>query len=188
VGNAYYTRRHRFVSTFVYDLPFGRGKKYFGGVSRLANLAVGGWRVTGVTLAQTGPWLTTFFPSSLSDPSGTFPSSRSVSQQVGIASVARLATCLTRPTVSTSMCGNCGVGVLGGPGTAAFSMSAGKTFALTERFGLRFESQFANLFNLLNKAAPNTNVASGSFGQISQSQLVEQAGPRTIQLHLRLQF
>ena len=67
-------------------------------------------------------------------------------------------------------------------------MSAGKTFALTERVGLRFESQFSNLFNLLNKDAPNTNVASGSFGQISQSQLVEQAGPRTIQLHLRLQF
>jgi Carboxypeptidase regulatory-like domain len=201
VGNAYYTRRHRFVSTFVYDLPIGRGKKYFGGVSRAANLAVGGWRVTGVTLAQTGPWLTPFFPSSLSDPSGTFPSSRSVSQQRPDC-VGGKTGYLSNPTTSQyfdvsafsvpasniGRFGNCGVGILGGPGTAAFSMSAGKTFALTERFGLRFESQFANLFNLLNKAAPNTNVASGSFGQISQSQLVEQAGPRTIQLHLRLQF
>jgi len=201
VGNAYYTRRHRFVSTFVYDLPVGRGKKYFGGVSRAANLAVGGWRVTGVTLAQTGPWLTPFFPSSLSDPSGTFPSSRSVSQQRPDC-VGGKTGYLSNPTTSQyfdvsafsvpasniGRFGNCAVGILGGPGTATFSMSAGKTFALTERFGLRFEAQFANLFNLLNKAAPNTNVASGSFGQISQSQLVEQAGPRTIQLHLRLQF
>ena len=81
MGNAYYTRRHRFVSTFVYDLPIGRGKKYLGGVSRAANLAVGGWRVTGVTLVQSGPWLTPYFPSSLADPSGTFPSSRSVKQE-----------------------------------------------------------------------------------------------------------
>jgi hypothetical protein len=32
------------------------------------------------------------------------------------------------------------------------------------------------------------NVASGSFGLISQSQGVEQAGPRTIQMMLRVQF
>ena len=29
-GNAYYLPRQRFVSTLVYDLPIGRGKKYFG--------------------------------------------------------------------------------------------------------------------------------------------------------------
>ena len=201
VGNAYFTRRHRFVSTFVYDLPIGRGKKYLGGVSRAANLAVGGWRVTGVTLLQSGPWLTPYFPSSLADPSGTFPSSRSVKQQRPDC-VSGKTGYLSNPTTSQyfdvsafsvpasniGRFGNCGVGILEGPGTATFSMSAGKTFALTERIGLRFESQFANLFNLLNKDAPNTNVASGSFGQISQSQLGEQAGPRTIQLHLRLQF
>jgi len=69
-----------------------------------------------------------------------------------------------------------------------FSVSAGKTFALGERIALHFESQFANLFNLLNRDAPNVNVASNAFGAVTQSQLVEQAGPRTIQLHLRLRF
>ena len=63
-------------------------------------------------------------------------------------------------------------------------MSAGKTFAVADRLGFQFEAQFANLFNILNRAEPNMNVASSSFGLISQSQLVEQAGPRTIQLHL----
>jgi hypothetical protein len=84
--------------------------------------------------------------------------------------------------------GNCGVGILEGPRTAVFSASVGKTFAISERVGVRYEAQFANLFNILNKAAPNMNVGSGSFGQISQSQLVEQAGPRSIQMMLRLQF
>ena len=200
-GNAYYLPRQRFVSTLVYDLPIGRGKKYFGGVSRFANAAVGGWRVTGITLAQTGPWLTPYFPSSLADPSGTFPASRSVKQQrpdcvsgqSGYLSNPTTAdyfnvNAFSVPASNIGRFGNCGVGTLEGPGTAVFSSSVGKTFAISERVGVRYEAQFANLFNILNKAAPNMNVASSSFGLISQSQLVEQAGPRSIQMMLRFQF
>jgi hypothetical protein len=200
-GNAYYTRRHRFVSTFVYDLPFGRGKQYLGNVSRLADLAVGGWRVTGITLLQTGPWLTPFFSSRLSDPSGTNPSQRSVAQQRPDC-VSGKSGYLSNPTTTDyfdvsafsvpasniGRYGNCGVGILEGPGTATFSMSVGKSFQITERIGFRYEAQFANLFNILNKDTPNVNVGSSSFGQISQSQLVEQAGPRSIQMSLRLFF
>ncbi len=200
-GNAYYTRRNRFVSTLVYDLPFGRGKKYFGGVSRGGDLLVGGWRVTGITLAQTGPFETPYFPSNLSDPSGTFPSSRSVKQQrpdcvagkTGYLSNPTTAdyfdvSAFTVPASNIGRFGNCGVGILEGPGTVTFSMSAGKSFAITERIFLRYEAQFANLFNILNKADPNMNVSSSSFGLISSSQLAEQAGPRSIQMMLRLQF
>src|SRR5215831_13618659 len=80
-GNAYFTPRHRFVSTVVYNLPLGRGQKFGGNVSRGANLFVGGWALTGVTLLQTGPWLTPYFPTSTADPSGTNPNQRSVAQQ-----------------------------------------------------------------------------------------------------------
>jgi hypothetical protein len=67
-------------------------------------------------------------------------------------------------------------------------MSAGKTFQLSERFGFRYEAQFANLFNILNKGVPNMNVGSTAFGLISQSQQTQQAGPRTIQMMLRILF
>jgi hypothetical protein len=66
-------------------------------------------------------------------------------------------------------------------------MSAGKTFHLSERFGLRYEAQFSNLFNLANWGLPNMNIT-GSFGQITNSQQVGQAGPRTIQMQLRFMF
>jgi hypothetical protein len=200
-GNAYYTRRNRFVSTMVYDLPFGRGKKFLGGASRGQDLLVGGWHVTGITLAQTGPFETPYFPSSLSDPSGTFPLSRSVKQQrpdcmageTGYLSNPTTAdyynaAAFSVPGNDIGRFGNCGVGILQGPGTVTFSMSAGKSFHLTERFAVRYEAQFANLFNLLNKADPNMNVASSSFGLISSSQLAEQAGPRSIQMMLRVVF
>jgi hypothetical protein len=84
--------------------------------------------------------------------------------------------------------GNCGVGILEGPGTVTYSMSVGKRFAITERVALQYEAQFANLFNILNKGVPNTDIASSSFGLISQSQAVEQGGPRSIQMMLRLRF
>ena len=68
-GNVAYTRRHRFVSTFLYQLPFGRNRHFGGDISRGLDLLVGGWDVTGVTLLQSGPFLTPFF--SNGDPSGT---------------------------------------------------------------------------------------------------------------------
>jgi hypothetical protein len=201
VGNAYYDPRHRFVSTIVYDLPFGRGKTYFNNISRAENLLVGGWGVTGVTFLQSGFWLTPYFPSSLSDPSGTDPSQRSVSTQRPDC-ISGASGYLSNPTTADyfnsaaysippsdiGRFGTCGVGILQGPGTATFSMSAGKTFQVTERIGVRYEAQFANLFNILNKAVPNMNVASSGFGQITSSQLYSQAGPRTIQMMLRVLF
>ena len=203
-GNAYYTPRHRFVSTFVYNLPFGRGQKFAGSVSRAANLFVGGWALTGVTLLQSGPWLTPYFPTSTSDPSGTNPSQRSVKQQrpdclagkTGYLSSPTAAdyfdsAAFVIPGSNIGRYGNCGVGILEGPGTATFSMSAGKTFQVTERMGVRYEAQFANLFNILNKDVPNLNVGASNFGQITESQPVglgQQAGPRTIQMMLRFQF
>ncbi len=200
-GNAFFTRRHRFVSTYVYDLPFGRGQKFYNNISRGANLLVGGWRVTGITLLQSGPWLTPFFPSSFADPSGTNPAQRSVKQQrpdcvdgksgyldSPTTSVYFDKSAFSIPASRIGRYGNCGTGILEGPGTVNYSMSMGKTFSLTERIGLKYEAQFANLFNFLNRDIPNMNVSSSSFGRISQSQPSEQAGPRSIQMTLRLTF
>src|SRR5262249_62178089 len=77
-GNAFYDPRHKFLSTFVYDLPFGRGKQFAGSLSRGADMLIGGWTISGITLIHSGLWLTPYFPSSLSDPSGTAPQSRSL--------------------------------------------------------------------------------------------------------------
>jgi len=45
---------HRFVASYVYNLPIGRGKRFGGSMSRVADALVGGWEVTGVTTFQTG--------------------------------------------------------------------------------------------------------------------------------------
>ncbi len=70
-GNVYGTRRLRWNTTALYDLPVGRGRLLGGSMSRLADLAVGGWRLSTILTLQTGPYETPYFPSGQGDPSGT---------------------------------------------------------------------------------------------------------------------
>jgi hypothetical protein len=85
--------------------------------------------------------------------------------------------------------GNAGVGILQGPGTAAVSLGLAKTFAITERVHGRFETTFTNVLNHTNFAPPATVVDSPStFGALTAPQTAENAGNRTGQVALRVDF
>jgi hypothetical protein len=71
--------------------------------------------------------------------------------------------------------GNAGVGTLEGPGTAAVGLGLAKIFTITEGLHVRFESTFTNILNHTNFLPPATQTA-------------ENAGSRTGQLALRLDF
>jgi hypothetical protein len=45
---------HRFVATYNYELPFGKGKQFGGGWSRPVDAVLGGWQWTGILTAQSG--------------------------------------------------------------------------------------------------------------------------------------
>ncbi|WP_446744218.1 carboxypeptidase regulatory-like domain-containing protein [Silvibacterium acidisoli] len=70
-GNVEGTRRHRWQTTAVYDLPFGRGRQFGANMPRVLDDAIGGWRLSGIFLWQTGAFLTPYFPGGQGDPSGT---------------------------------------------------------------------------------------------------------------------
>ena len=80
-GNVTGTRRHRSITSSVYELPVGRGKRFGGGMNRFSDLAVGGWQVSGIFLYQTGPFLTPIMPGGVADPSGTGSGSLFFGQQ-----------------------------------------------------------------------------------------------------------
>jgi hypothetical protein len=90
-----------------------------------------------------------------------------------------------KPADNIGRFGNAGVGTLVGPGTSVFSMTLGKSFATGGVTRLRFEMAFSNLFNIENLATPNMNITSSSFGRVTDTQKVDQAGPRTVQFSLR---
>jgi hypothetical protein len=70
-GNVYGTRRHRWNTTLVYDLPVGRGRAFGASMPRVADLLVGGWRLSNIFLWQSGPFESPYYPSGEGDPSGT---------------------------------------------------------------------------------------------------------------------
>ncbi len=70
-GNVYGTRRHRWATTVLYDLPVGRGRMFGSNMNRFLDLAVGGWRTSNIFVMQTGPFLSAYIPSGQADPSGT---------------------------------------------------------------------------------------------------------------------
>lgn len=198
-GNEAFTRRHRFVSTFFAQLPFGRGQRYGSSVNRVVDALIGGWDVTGITLLQSGPFVTPFF--SNGDPSGTGTTVRgfiatqrpdclgdgNLDNPTADAWFDRAA--FARPADNIGRFGNCPVGELVGPGTATFSMTLGKWVSIAGTSRLRFEASFANLFDIENLDIPaNMNITSSAFGRITGTQLRDQAGPRTIQFSLRYAF
>lgn len=71
-GNVYGTRRNLWNTTLVYELPFGRGRKFGAGISRIEDTLLGGWQVSSMFLWQSGPFLSPYFPGGNNmDPSGT---------------------------------------------------------------------------------------------------------------------
>jgi hypothetical protein len=70
-GNVYGTRKSRWNTTMLYDLPFGRGRQFGSNMPRVADLLVGGWRLSNIFLWQTGPFESPFFDAGEGDPSGT---------------------------------------------------------------------------------------------------------------------
>jgi hypothetical protein len=193
------------VGTFEYALPFGRGQMFGGNIGHAADLLAGGWSIAGIQLWQSGQFLTPSF--SGTDPSGTGVLVRGVTTAQRPDCVAGQSfsasnqnrntwfnpNAFSTPANNIGRFGNCGVGQLVGPGTVTFAGTAGKDFALTERLKLRYEAQFANLFNHTNLANPATNISAANFGTIANVQDANtsygpSAGPRNVQMSLRLTF
>jgi len=215
-GNDYATRRHRSITTLVYDLPFGTRRKFASSIHPAANAVIGGWQMSAIFLAQTGPYLTPSLGSNVVDPSGS-GSGLSRNQHPDQLKDAHI----TNPTrdgwfdVNAFVCpglntrtsagcriginpardaapigrfGTAGVGIIRGPGTINLSLGLNKAFYLTERIKLEAGGSFTNVANHVNLADPNMNVISTAFGRITSARGSELGGSRTGQVSMRLSF
>lgn len=196
-GNVEGTRRHRMLLSAVYELPFGEGRRMLTR-SGLVSKVLGGWDVNTITLLESGPWLTPSISAGL-DQSNTNVVNRGAYARPDVVSrdfyrgQSRAqyfnAAAFVAPPVNAGWFGNAGVGILQGPGTAAVSVGVAKVLPITERVRLRFESTFTNVLNHTNFAPPATQVDNtATFGVLTAATTAENAGNRTGQLALRLDF
>ncbi len=203
-GNVPFSRRHRFLATFFYELPFGKGKTFLNSSNAIVDKIAGGFVLSGVALFQSGPFMTVTIPGS-SDPSGTGFSSLAASlignggRADTVAGVNPYAgqnlnqwinpNAFAIPANNIGRFGNSQQGSVVGPGTQAVSISLLKRIPLTESIRLEFGAQVSNIFNHPNYNPPsNLTVGVAGFGQIQSLQTAEGAGPREIQLTGRFTF
>jgi hypothetical protein len=193
-GNVEGTPRQRFQLNGIYQLPFGSNRKWMHD-SRLLNVVVGGWDVNTVTLLQSGPWLTPTI-SATEDQTNTDILNRGtvlrpdcVENSAAANGVYFNPAAFTATPAGAGRYGDCGVGILEGPGTVAMAAGLSKTFLIREGLKLRFESTFTNILNHTNFAPPATNISNTqTFGVLQSAQTAANAGNRTGQVALRLDF
>jgi len=213
-GNDYATRRHRSISTVVYDLPVGRGRKFANSIHPAANAVIGGWQLSAIFLAQTGPYMTPTVSGVDPSGSGSGVSRTQHPDRVGdgnisnptwfrwfdvnsfvcpglntrVAAQCRIGIDPIRDAAPIGRFGTAGVGIIRGPGTVNLSLGVNKAFYLTERVKLEAGASFTNVANHTNYADPQMNVISTAFGRITSARSSELGGSRTGQVSMRLSF
>lgn len=191
---------HRFVFSYVYELPFGRNKPLLS--TGLGAALLGGWRSSGVYTYSTGlPFSVTSGGNynTAIDPFGAttaYPNVIGTPQTVGsidcwfYISTNRACRGLAPNTsdafrlAPSGQFGNAGVNILRGPHATVFDFSLMRDFSLTERANLQFRWEVFNLTNTPMFSLPSSALTSGSVGTITSL-----AGdPRVMQAALRFSF
>ena len=210
-GPANFSRPHRLVVSYVYELPWMKAAKGW------KRVLLGNWSLTGVTTLQSGRPLTLtgnnannvfgitgdraqLAPSCTHEDLGT---SGSVSDRLtGFFN----SNCINRPNLNAPLSssnpalwpiigsdgratnfGNSGVGIIRGPDQRNFDIALVKRTVTgwpTESANVEFRTEFFNAFNTPQFADPDTSVTNTTFGRITATNV----GPRIIQFSLKLNF
>jgi len=201
-GLSDFDRRHRFVASAVYQLPF------FTQATGLEKMALGGWEASGVITLQSGTPFTVFDPSgggayALASPSATasFAPGFGCGTALSHGSVtSRLSNWLNGAAyqpdpVATLSDGTPGDGTLYGntprncivgPPQKNVDFTLGKMFRITEKQNIRFRADFFNLFNHASFANPPSASVSAAGGLAPITSTV--GTPRLIQFSLKYSF
>jgi hypothetical protein len=190
-GLAEFDIKQRFVASYIWELPFGHGRRFGNDWNKPVDLLLGGWQVTGIHALQSGLGLTATLggasvlniggerrarPNLIGDPE--LPDSERTVQRW-------FNTDAFQPAFSPApqAFGTAGVGIMRGPGLASFDFTLAKNFNVTERNYFQFRAEMFNAFNRANFFPPNIARDSSGFGQILLA-----GNARIIQFGLKFYF
>jgi hypothetical protein len=157
-GNADFDVRHRFVFSYVYDLPFGRGRTFAKNASGFVNQILGNWQMAGVFSTATGNYYTAsdINPVSNSDCGGTVGFYCSRPNLVGNPNASPCIpgtlfnTCAFEHNIVQGTFGNAGRNIIQGPGYQTWDTSLVKQFPIREQMHLEFRAELFNVLNHVN--------------------------------------
>ena len=188
---ALYDSPHRAVISFIYDLPFGKGRRFANGSSGAVNRVVGGWGINGVSTFQSGNPLSMNMAVNTTNSSGggQRPNSTGVSANLEGSAQSRLNGWFTTSAFTAAPAftfGNVARSLtdVRSHGIANYDFTVFKNTPINERFGLQFRTEVFNLFNRVQFGYPGTALGNPQFGIVSG----QYNNPRLVQFALRLQF
>jgi hypothetical protein len=191
-GNSNWDIRHRFVASFVYDIPF------FATSNPVLRSVFSKWQANGIITLQTGiPFnVTTGTDTANTASSGTYrPNLVHAATDgcgrgdlVGCIDATAFTVANLYPIAPTNYAyGNAGRNLLHGPGAETVNFSLFRNFPIRERLRLQFRFESFGLFNHSNFGNPSAVLGTSAFGNITTLNPVA-PGSRVIQFALKLQF
>jgi Carboxypeptidase regulatory-like domain/TonB dependent receptor len=176
--------RHHFHTDFVYELPL---KRLSGSDSRGARLLLGGWQLSGILTAETGPPInlsqSTSHQSSRPDYIGGdpyAPDPEATLQYLNKTAFARVPIGAGNAPLRP---GNLGRNALRAPGFWNLDLALAKNLQFSERWRLQLRCDMFNSLNHTNFTGISTSIESANFGRFTSTR-----GARTVQFNARLTF
>jgi Carboxypeptidase regulatory-like domain len=158
------------VTSFLYQLPVGRGKKFASNASGLLNAIVGGWELSGILTLRSGTWFSVVdgidqantggngnqTPLEVADPHSGFSQSKDEWFNVNAFAL---------PPFGSL--GNTGSNSLRSAAYRNLDIAAEKSFKIKESLQLQVRVETFNTFNHTNFKAPDSTLTNPLFGQVT---------------------
>jgi hypothetical protein len=178
-------RMHHLVMTGIWELPFGKGKRFGSKLPAPMEFLAGGWQLNGVVQRQSGPPLGfgDVWPLFTGNPNNVVlpKDKRSVDEWFNVdAGFNRNTAQQLSNDIRVSPLRFSGVRA---DGEARWDFSAIKRFRVKERGDAEFRAECLNAFNHPNLFTPNTTPTSTAFGVITNQDV-----PRSWSFSLKLRF
>jgi outer membrane receptor protein involved in Fe transport len=167
-GNSDSVRPFSWITSAIWNLPFGRGKAFASDLSRPAEALIGGWTLSGIVNFEGGLYFTpTLANSSSLNSTIALRPNRIRSGQVSNPNRSQWfdPTAFTVPALYTY--GDSGRNILLGPSFSSTDLSLQKAFTIAEKVHLDLKWDVFNAFNHTNLANPNSSVDTSTAGQIT---------------------
>jgi len=175
----------RLVSSYIYELPFGPGKRWGGNWSGVTNAVLGGWAIAGITTLTDGQPAGLTVKGNPANGSGTNRPNVVYGQTWQLSRSERtlehwINTDAFVPNNKYEY-GNAGRNIIIRPGRVNFDLAAYKMFQFTERIRMQFRFEAFNALNTPPIGGPNLQVGNKNFGRITSA-----GRPRNLQFGLKL--
>jgi hypothetical protein len=178
--------RHNFISSFNYDLPFGRGKHFLTAAPGIVNAFLGGWVTSGVLTLRTGLPLTINESVDISNTGSIAPRPNAVAngnlpgdERTPDRWFQTSAYQLQAPNTF----GNAGTGTVRNPGIRNFDFGLQKRFYVAEKKYIEFRAETFNLTNTPLFTSVGRTLGTSTFGKITAAE-----AEREVQFVLKFYF